>query len=290
VADGERGVTIRNRHDAIHAARSGSDYLGLGIDAFSSAALFVVPKFNDTPLGTATGFLWYTRERKHFLVTNWHVLSGRNQENGVCTHSQGGIPNSVTVYFQKIDVNQGHIEVSIPLLNGESRNWIEHPQLGQSVDIAAIEVDVPRMEEANYLAINALPEVALKQRVGHPVFIIGFPFGLQHVGFPVWKKGSFATEPVLSQLSDTYMLVDSASRPGMSGAPVIQRAHGAIELENGSYGRIEKGDGACKLVGVYSGRCHTNDPNDAQLGRVWPIRFVREMLDGLPVTLEQFMA
>lgn len=111
-----------------------------------------------------------------------------------------------------------------------------------------------------------------------PAFIIGFPFGLQHHGFPIWKKASFATEPYFSELFPSdFMLVDSASRPGMSGSPVVQQEHGEVELEGGSFGRVEQAGGVCRLVGVYSGRCHTNDPNDAQLGRVWPIELVRQM-------------
>jgi hypothetical protein len=274
--------------DSKYTTRTGGQFIGPGIDIFSSTALFIIPRVNGIGLGSATGFLWYVGG-KHYLVTNWHVLSGRNQENGKCAHALGGIPDSLTVYFQKLDVDQGHIEVEVNLGLDEGKNWIEHPKHGQNVDIAAIEITVPRMEEANYIAINAIPEVSLKQRVGHPVFIVGFPFGLQHVGFPVWKQGSFASEPVLANLSESCILVDSASRPGMSGAPVIQRVHGEVELENGGYGRVANGDGACRLVGVYSGRCHTNDPNDAQLGRVWPIRLVREMLADLAPSLDKFM-
>lgn len=96
---------------------------------------------------------------------------------------------------------------------------------------------------------------------------------------PVWKQGSFASEPYLAPDHDQlYLIVDSASRPGMSGSPVIQRVHGIVEFEDGQHGRIRNGDGAMSFVGVYSGRFHTKNAVDAQLGRVWPRRLVEEIV------------
>ncbi|MEJ7935979.1 hypothetical protein WG907_17240 [Sphingobium sp. AN558] len=127
--------------------------------------------------------------------------------------------------------------------------------------------------------MNAIPTVTLKQRIGIPVFILGFPFGRLGVGMPVWKQGALASEPFLAPLLDHRLLiVDTASRPGMSGSPVIQRVHGQVELAGG-YGRNASGDGACNFIGIYSGRFHTNDGSDAQLGRVWPAILVEEGAD-----------
>jgi hypothetical protein len=250
------------------------------IDIFSSTSVYVTPTVNGHKLSDATGFLWLTDQEHYWLVTNWHVLSGRNQESGSCLHSSGGIPDSLTVFFQNLEVKHDPIQVAINLRDGESSLWKEHPQLGSKVDIAAVRLDVPKMEQANYFPINAVPEMKLRQRVGDRVFIVGFPFGRQGYGFPIWKAGTFASEPCLTKFDDPVILVDSASRPGMSGSPVIQREYGELELEDGDFGRTENQLGGARLVGVYSGRCQTRDPNDAQLGRVWPIRLVREMMEG----------
>jgi hypothetical protein len=260
---------------------------GFGIDVFSSVPLYLVTKVNGHKLADATGFLWLLGDR-HYLVTNWHVLSGRHPENGECLHSKGGIPDEISVFFPQLELTHEPIEVQVLLFDGQNQLWIEHPRLGSAADIAAIQIDVPPLDQANYFPINAVKEVRLKQRVGLPVFVVGFPFGRQFFGMPIWKKASFASEPSLASISDNYILVDSASRPGMSGSPVIQREFGQVELENGQFGRVQFGDGAGRLVGVYAGRCHTNDPNDAQLGRVWPIRLVRELLDDQLPTLDHF--
>lgn len=119
----------------------------------------------------------------------------------------------------------------------------------------------------------------LKQRIGMAVFILGFPFGRMGIGMPVWKQATLASEPFLApHLDHPYLIVDTASRPGMSGSPVIQRAHGAVEFEDGRRGEIGNGDGAFNFIGVYSGRFHTEDAADAQLGRVWPRALVEEIL------------
>lgn len=129
------------------------------------------------------------------------------------------------------------------------------------------------------MPMNAIKTVPLKQRIGMPLFILGFPFGRIGAGMPVWKRGSFASEPFLSpDIDHRYLIVDTASRPGMSGSPVIQRVHGEVELEDNRYGRPASGDGVCNFVGVYSGRFHTEDQKDAQLGRVWPKRLVEEIV------------
>jgi len=128
------------------------------------------------------------------------------------------------------------------------------------------------------MPMNVIGSVALKQRIGMQIFILGYPFGRVGIGLPVWKQATLASEPYFSASKhQRYLIVDSASRPGMSGSPVIQRAHGQIELENG-YGRVANGDGAVNFIGIYSGRFHTNDPSDAQLGRVWPAALVKEVV------------
>lgn len=45
------------------------------LDQFSLVTIPLELFFDETPLGQDTGFIW--REAgQHYLVTNWHVLSG----------------------------------------------------------------------------------------------------------------------------------------------------------------------------------------------------------------------
>jgi hypothetical protein len=101
--------------------------------------------------------------------------------------------------------------------------------------------------------------------VGKEVFVLGYPFGqlaLRLSLHPIWKRASIATE--LDYLVEhlPMFLVDTASRSGMSGSPVIYVA-----------GQFQQ------FVGVYSGRYGADDLNDVQLGRVWRAPLVQEIID-----------
>ncbi len=249
-----------------------------GIDACSSVPLFVEAYFGETLLGVATAFTWLRHDCKLSLLTNWHVASGRNHETGQPTQSHGGVPDHLRVHVPLADRAKPPRIVHVPTIDAEGAPlWTEHPQHRKDIDVVSLEIDVPP-SGFGLIPLNAIPMAPLKQRVGMPVFILGFPFGRMGIGMPVWKQGSFASEPFLANGMDhRFLIVDTASRPGMSGSPVIQRVHGAVELED-SYGRISNGDGACNFIGIYSGRFHTNDPSDAQLGRVWPAALVAEVV------------
>jgi hypothetical protein len=74
------------------------------------------------------------------------------------------------------------------------------------------------------------------------------------------------------------MLVDTASRPGMSGAPVIRRSWAYHLLENGATSADSTPQS--KFIGIYSGRLYTSDRTDAQLGMVWPVDDIPEVIWG----------
>jgi hypothetical protein len=244
----------------------------------------VEPHFGDMRLGVATAFLWMRPDAELALITNWHVVSGRNHETGQCLHPQAAIPDHLRVHIPYSDRGLPPHEMRVDTVNSNGeRLWVEHPKYGKSVDLAALSISIPMTSDYAVMPMNAMKSLPLKQRVGMSVFILGFPFGRMGIGMPVWKQATFASEPYLApDLDQLYLVVDTASRPGMSGSPVIQRQHGQIELEGERYGRIEKGDGALRFVGVYSGRFHTNNATDAQLGRVWPAKLLTDIIGHIP--------
>ena len=127
-----------------------------------------------------------------------------------------------------------------------------------------------------YRPINKLPRTPLSVQIGMDVFVLGYPFGSAPPSFPVWKRGSIASEPELVRLGEKYYLVDTASRPGMSGGPVVLRTYGAHLTESGPSMTTEP---ATKFLGIYSGRLHTKDPEDAQLGEFGRNRSVSEIVE-----------
>lgn len=150
--------------------------------------------------------------------------------------------------------------------------WFIHPQHGKGVDVVALPV-TPHVDTEMY-PINEMPSMDLRLTIGMDAFVLGYPFGIGPAGLPVWKRGSFASEPDLFP-GQLFTLIDTASRPGMSGSPVIRRSFGTHLLANGDVA-MAAGD-ASKFCGVYSGRITSKDATDAQLGMMWPAPLVSEI-------------
>jgi hypothetical protein len=66
------------------------------IDPISQATLYVKPYANNEHLGNATAFVVVYKGRE-YLITNWHVLSGRDAETRHALHSSLAIPNFLRV-------------------------------------------------------------------------------------------------------------------------------------------------------------------------------------------------
>lgn len=162
-------------------------------------------------------------------------------------------------------------------INGEPI-WLQHPS-GQDVDVAICQINTIPDDMAVYSLPrpDEIPDMAFA--VAMDVFIVGFPLGLSHQDvFPVWKRGSVATEPWLTIKNLPVFLVDSTTREGMSGSPVYLRSFGQCIHENGN---VEMTNGPTnRFVGVYSGRYGADVEDEAQLGRVWHRGVINEIIDG----------
>jgi len=113
---------------------------------------------------------------------------------------------------------------------------------------------------------------------------MGFPHGLSGVdGLAIWKRGSVATLPDRDIDGLPKLLIDTATRKGMSGSPVIVRRSGLIRR------RGEKSDApivssdiigtAEGFLGIYSGRIG-DDELGVQLGLVWRAEVIDEIIRG----------
>jgi len=243
------------------------------LDPFSLAAIAIDQFFRETHLGVATSFVWRRREQL-YLITNWHAVTCRNNETGKHLTPEAAEPSHIIGHFRaqrgSFETQQRKIVLrdkdDIPL-------WLHHPAHGRRVDVIAI--PLPKEYETFVTPINELDAEPLLVKIGMDVFILGFPFGAKAPALPIWKRGSIASEPEIVRQGDMFYLVDTASRPGMSGAPVILRTYGVHLTESGP---SIKTDPATKIIGIYSGRLRTAE-TEAQLARVWPASFITEIID-----------
>ena len=202
------------------------------VDPYSMAVIPVRQFFNDTYLGHATAFVWAS-DVGLFLKTNRHVVTMINHERGHNLHRKAARPNKLEVWFNLTEMRIGKIDITLPLLDENAEPlWLVHPEHQNKIDLAAIPLP-PNLQNVEYFPINNFPATALAKKVGVDVFVLGYPFEPKIPSYPIWKRGSIASEPDLvgSVVADAdHFLVDTASRPGMSGAPVILRSWGTFNI------------------------------------------------------------
>lgn len=253
----------------------------MAIDPYSTRVCKVELHCNNTILSSASGFL-FRYQGKHYLITNWHVLSGRNAQNGQPLHEQHAIPDCATLKFS-IPTEDGKTLIDsihkVELGNDDDKqpHWFEHPTLGQKVDLAAIELKDLAPNLQNNCFSNEDFEADELIRIGDDAFVLGFPKGISKQGnLPLWKRASIATEPDFDVDNQKLILIDTATRQGMSGAPVVFLARGTFVNKAST---VVVGE-ASVLLGVYSGRFGAEDEIAAQVGLCWKAQLIHEVLNG----------
>jgi hypothetical protein len=202
-------------------------------------------------------------------------LSGRNSISNKHLSPTAAEPNRIKVWLnERGKLGSKHSAIlRIQDQNGQPL-WLTHPNFGNKVDMVALPLSHdPRIE---MYPINKMSTQDLLIQVGMEVFILGYPFGLGPAQLPIWKRGSIASESEVLDDNQPYILIDTASRPGMSGSPIIRRSWGMHLYRNGNSG-VGSGS-ATALLGIYSGRLTTADPLDAQLGLAWPAALIPEII------------
>lgn len=256
-----------------------------GIDYFSTCSLKLELFFDDHLLSVATGF-FYRGPNAPALVTNWHVLAGRHPTTGQPLDKNGAIPNSIRFWFHTSKLGDTFHGPKMPLYKDSGLPfWLQHNEKGQDIDVALIPflpdfeitIDDEKLDIVFYCVNDRNSSVVLNHRVGADAFVVGFPLGLsvQDI-FPIWKRASIASEPEVSIASLPLFLIDTTTRPGMSGSPVYARQYGFVHYHDGQSAHIS--GSATSFLGVYSGRLGGDDEFGAQLGRVWPRSLIDEIL------------
>ena len=241
----------------------------------SAAAFKIFMYCDEDELSQGTGFL-YGHAEKVYLVTNRHNISGRNPVTGSFLDGDKLQPNWLRAGV-RVPGPEGIETAEVAFGWGYSGTevWLEHPT-GPSVDVVACDVSESFKERSGSpVKINEISSELYRVEVADEVFLLGYPLGLHLHDFPIWKRGTIASEPALDYEGKPMMLVDTASNKGMSGSPVILRKSNGM-LANGD--QVFGGDLGFQFVGVYSGRVAPKGDLDAQLGMVWRADVVEEII------------
>ena len=165
-------------------------------------------------------------------------------------------------------------------LQMEEPFWYEHPDFGRAVDVVAIPLPENLREQYRFFPINAVTfDTDYKEEVADDAFVIGYPFSdPTYLQLPVWKRASIASEPDVDLDQLPKLLIDTATRSGLSGSPVIMQRVGIHGMKGGTLTGSEMIGRIRNFIGIYSGRIGT-DEFKAQLGIVWKAKVINEIID-----------
>lgn len=257
--------------------------------SFATNYLHMIAPKGDTIMSTATEF-FYEYESMIFLITNAHNITHMNPEQSLRLTSSLAFPISIKTKFRVIYKDQPNIIgisefVTIPLYADPELHtpyWFILPEKGYLIDVIALPLEMPNKipDIVKLFPINKFElDTEYYPIVADDVSILGYPFDITgKLELPIWKRGTIASEPAIDINNLPMFYVDTATRSGMSGSPVIMRRTGI----HGSEGNTLTGDEIIgtiqNFVGVYSGRIGAEDEYKAQIGIVWKNHVIEEII------------
>lgn len=225
-------------------------------------------------IGNASGFIVKYCDI-HFLVTNWHVFSGKNYQTGELLHSSGAVPGFINFNITYRDENQ--IEHTYrfeePISYFNFNVWKEHPSTEHKHDVAVFPIEYLVKNIGNTIEALNIEDTKLIEtdfRVMDNIFIVGYPLKNKSTPnkYPVYKTGTIASEPNVKEFLP-HILVDSKTKSGMSGSLVVIKKS-VVEKKYDFNSALHFNQ--TKILGIYSGReSVSKDYYEAELGIIWTI-------------------
>ena len=233
--------------------------------------------FGDNKLGIATGFIW-EHENANYLVTNWHVMTGFHPQTKQPISESGSTPDVLRIWLHTVERLGKWESYGLTLFNNQGRpRWKEHKTFREGVDVAVIRLDLP--DKLKAFPVNSITFDEFRVEISQDVFIVGFPRGITGAGkLPIWKRGSIASEPDVDIDKVPKLLIDSMTREGMSGSPVIAQYVGVYKENPENPDLFDWIGTGRKFLGIYSGRLLGQDEFEAQLGIVWKASLINEII------------
>ncbi len=187
-----------------------------------------------------------------------------------------------------IDLSQVLDKKLIKSLSNEDQNFAGQKDfLSDTSSLLESEdwVELSSGKKVRLVSIGMSSNHGFPLRVGDDISIIGYPRGI-HTGInedlplPIWKRATVASEPMVPVDDLPLMLVDTATREGMSGGFVIARQHrGTLPPDqNGTIISLVNGE-ITRFVGIYTSRDKGVDEFEAQIGRVWNREHIIDIIE-----------
>lgn len=282
--------------------------------AISNSVVHLTMRFQETVLSIGTGTI-YQYENNYFIVTAWHNLTGLHSETLKSLNENLGIPDNVVVTLAVSYPNFGttRLSITVPLVDENKSLFFIHPMNWPRIDVAVIPFD-PAAEHLSELQLstgekrkirlslimptadgihteicpiqkylvpdnNVIKEWLESVEVTEELFIPGYPHNIQDFyAQPVWKRATIASSVQHGWNREPKFLIDSASKSGMSGSPVLYYSpKGSVRVHGATY---QFGQDVAILVGIYVGRLGVEGAADPQIGTVWNQSVIDEIIQG----------
>lgn len=261
----------------------------IGSPTFATHYLRMLPFGSDNVMSTGTGFI-YEYENYMYLITNGHNVTRVNPQQTERIIKSAAFPTLIQTKARFLrEDNPDEIGITEPFLidlyedeDFKKPLWYIHPEKGYLIDVVAIPIErcdkIPK--NIKLFPINKFDfDKEYPLEIADDVFILGYPFNIAgKLELPIWKRGTIASEPVLNIDNLPKIFVDTATRSGMSGSPVIMKRTGI----HGFDGKKLKGNEIIgtihNFIGIYSGRIGADDEFKAQLGIIWKEEVIMEIL------------
>ncbi|WP_426939760.1 trypsin-like peptidase domain-containing protein [Pseudarthrobacter sp. S6] len=244
----------------------------------------------------ATGFLVEINSSGDVVfVTNYHVVTWRTLEDEFVGDAfKSRTPRTLRVElpseFERPDVplfdELGRWEIE--LYDGEPGNllplWFQdgdhvRGELKPPItDVVVFPVERERARQLSRYVYSWDQADGLPLSITDVLFVVGYPksVGTFVSSTPIWTRGSVASEPEMDP--DDRFFIDSRTRPGQSGSPVIAYRPESTMISAGPAGQVEE---KAILQGVYSGRTD----KDSDIGSVWNMPVVERIAYKIPIQM-----
>lgn len=249
----------------------------------------------DSIVSSASGFFWAYRERP-YLITNWHVISGRNPFTGNIISETGYIPQKIRFFGVSYSLEGKNLAFSrkpyvISLPDDTCRQISKPPTVaGHGVDVLALPIPTEAIFKKNgnlqgfvgaeklTCFINEAVGRPIVTRAGDDCFLLGYPLrNYDGLKLPIWKRGSIASETNIGVDGRPIFLVDAATTSAMSGCPILRKAI-TVTAENRDIGAVQEFTNL-DIIGIYAGRLQSSDLAATNIGYGWYKTLIDQVIE-----------
>jgi hypothetical protein len=159
---------------------------------------------------------------KYYLVTNFHVLTGKDANTNEKFHELRNTNNAISIIFQPLDRKSNFIVVVYPLFNSEGEpNFETFIFQNHIIDLSVMPIILPANASKFFFEIADINQSATYNENEH-LMIFGFPHGQFKNS---WQPTEFPATAIKNpqfgaSIFDPFVFFDVTPIKGTSGSPI----------------------------------------------------------------------